>query len=141
MEGKELVYYFSFLKDELKSQVFVKSFIKNNILNSLQNNEYINTSARCLQMMLRIDEYRREFVKADGIATIMSALNGKANFQLQYQLVFCLWLLLFLVKKFHAKFDKKNGKTFLFFAFFFALFKLGFFIVSWFIGVCFYGFF
>lgn len=57
----------------------------------VQNNEYINTSARCLQMMLRHEEYRREFVKHDGIASIMSALNGKANFQLQYQLIFCLW--------------------------------------------------
>jgi V-type H+-transporting ATPase subunit H len=79
MEGKELTYYFSFLKDELKNQ----------------NNEYINTSARCLQMMLRLDEYRHEFVKVDGIASVMSALSGKANFQLQYQLIFCLWCLTF----------------------------------------------
>ncbi|KAH7728056.1 Vacuolar proton pump subunit H [Aphelenchoides avenae] len=79
MEGKDLSYYFQFLKEELKNS----------------NNEYINTSARCLQMMLRHEEYRREFVKHDGIASIMSALNGKANFQLQYQLIFCLWCLTF----------------------------------------------
>jgi V-type H+-transporting ATPase subunit H len=42
-------------------------------------------------MMLRLDAYREEFVKTDGLATIMSVLNGKANFQLQYQLIFCLW--------------------------------------------------
>jgi hypothetical protein len=47
-------------------------------------------------MMLRIDEYREEFIRGDGIANIMSALNGKANFQLQYQLVFCLWWVVFL---------------------------------------------
>ncbi|KAI1724110.1 v-ATPase subunit H domain-containing protein [Ditylenchus destructor] len=79
MEGKELQYYFNFLKDEFKNP----------------NNDYINTSARCLQMMLRIDEYREEFIRSDGIANIMSALNGKANFQLQYQLIFCLWCLSF----------------------------------------------
>jgi len=79
MEDKELSYYFNFLKDELKSA----------------SNEYVNTTARCLQMMLRIDEYRRDFVILDGIASIMSALNGKANFQLQYQLIFCLWCLTF----------------------------------------------
>ena len=35
----------------------------------LQNNEYLQTVARCLQMMLRIDEYRIAFVKVDGIST------------------------------------------------------------------------
>jgi V-type H+-transporting ATPase subunit H len=79
MEGSDLQYYLNFLKDEFKSQ----------------NNEYINTSARCLQMMLRIDEYREEFIRGDGIANIMSTLNGKTNFQLQYQLIFCLWCLSF----------------------------------------------
>uniref|UniRef100_A0A914R5M3 V-type proton ATPase subunit H n=1 Tax=Panagrolaimus davidi TaxID=227884 RepID=A0A914R5M3_9BILA len=60
-----------------------------------QNNEYINTTARCLQMMLRVDEYRVQFCKGDGITSLLSALNGKANFQLQYQLIFCLWSLSF----------------------------------------------
>lgn len=51
MGGKELNYYFKFLKDQLKSS----------------NNEYINTTARCLQMMMRIDAYRYAFVANDGI--------------------------------------------------------------------------
>lgn len=46
-------------------------------------------------MLLRTDEYRQEFVKSDGIACIMSALSGKTNFQLQYQLTFCVWCLTF----------------------------------------------
>ncbi|PIO56877.1 v-ATPase subunit H, partial [Teladorsagia circumcincta] len=58
-------------------------------------NEYMNTTARCLQMMLRIDQYRHAFVEAEGIQAIVAALNGKANFQLQYQLVFALWCLTF----------------------------------------------
>uniref|UniRef100_A0A7E4VL29 V-type proton ATPase subunit H n=1 Tax=Panagrellus redivivus TaxID=6233 RepID=A0A7E4VL29_PANRE len=79
MEEKELNHYFSFLKDQLKAS----------------NNEYINTTARSLQMLLRVDEYRQEFVKNDGITALLSALNGRANFQLQYQLIFCLWSLSF----------------------------------------------
>ncbi|CAD5229129.1 unnamed protein product [Bursaphelenchus okinawaensis] len=79
MEGKELSYYFSILKEGVRNQ----------------SNEYINTSVRCLQMLLRIDEYREEFVKTDGVSYIMSALSGKTNFQLQYQLVFCVWCLTF----------------------------------------------
>uniref|UniRef100_A0AC34GK25 V-type proton ATPase subunit H n=1 Tax=Panagrolaimus sp. ES5 TaxID=591445 RepID=A0AC34GK25_9BILA len=79
MEEKELSHYFGFLLDQLKAP----------------NNEYINTTARCLQMMLRVDEYRVQFVKGDGITSLLSALNGKANFQLQYQLIFCLWSLSF----------------------------------------------
>jgi hypothetical protein len=60
-----------------------------------QNNEYIQSVARCLQMMLRIDEYRFAFVSVDGISTLLSVLSGRVNFQVQYQLVFCLWVLTF----------------------------------------------
>ncbi|TKR80878.1 hypothetical protein L596_014865 [Steinernema carpocapsae] len=79
MEGEDLKYYFAFLKDELKST----------------SNEYMNTSARCLQMMLRIEEYRSAFVEQDGVATIVNTLEGKTNFQLQYQLIFALWCITF----------------------------------------------
>ncbi|CAI4228682.1 unnamed protein product [Auanema sp. JU1783] len=80
MAGAELNYYFAFLKDQLKSA---------------SSNEYMNTTARCLQMMLRIDSYRIAFVEADGIQAIVAALNGKTNFQLQYQLIFAIWCLTF----------------------------------------------
>lgn len=79
MDGSDLNYYFAFLKDQLKSP----------------NNEYINTTARCLQMMLRLDEYRHTFLQLDGVTSIVSALNGKTNFQLQYQLIFCIWCMTF----------------------------------------------
>ncbi|MCP9265102.1 V-type proton ATPase subunit H [Dirofilaria immitis] len=79
MEGSDLNFYISFLKDQLKST----------------GNEYINTTARCLQMMLRIDEYRHAFLMLDGIKSILSVLSGKTNFQLQYQLIFSLWCLTF----------------------------------------------
>ncbi|CAJ0603417.1 unnamed protein product [Cylicocyclus nassatus] len=80
MEGSELNYYFSFLKDQLKSS---------------SSNEYMNTTARCLQMMLRIDPYRLAFTESEGVQAIVAALNGKTNFQLQYQLAFALWCLTF----------------------------------------------
>ena len=59
------------------------------------NNEYIQSVARCLQMMLRIDQYRIEFVALDGVSSIIKVLRGKVNFQIQYQLSFCLWVLTF----------------------------------------------
>lgn len=46
-------------------------------------------------MMLRIDEYRQAFVHLDGISTLVSVLSGRVNFQIQYQLSFCLWVLTF----------------------------------------------
>ncbi|CAL2049511.1 CBN-VHA-15 protein [Caenorhabditis brenneri] len=80
MEGQDLQYYFSFLKEQLKNAT---------------TNDYMNTTARCLQMMLRHDEYRHEFVDSDGVQTLVNALNGKTNFQLQYQLIFAVWCLTF----------------------------------------------
>ncbi|XP_039435172.1 V-type proton ATPase subunit H isoform X1 [Culex pipiens pallens] len=62
---------------------------------SLTNNEYIQSVGRCLQMMLRVDEYRFAFVTVDGISTLISILSSRVNFQVQYQLVFCLWVLTF----------------------------------------------
>ncbi|KAJ8867061.1 hypothetical protein PR048_032923 [Dryococelus australis] len=61
----------------------------------LLNNEYMQSVARCLQMMLRIDEYRFAFVAVDGISTLLAILSSRINFQIQYQLVFCLWVLTF----------------------------------------------
>ncbi|KAG5888765.1 hypothetical protein JTB14_021509 [Gonioctena quinquepunctata] len=79
MERSDLHFYLTWLKDQLKTQ----------------NNEYIQSVARCLQMMLRIDEYRFAFVAVDGISTLLSVLSGRVNFQVQYQLIFCLWVLTF----------------------------------------------
>lgn len=51
--------------------------------------------ARCLQMLLRRDEYRTAFISVDGISTLLSILSGRVNFQLQYQLIFCVWVMTF----------------------------------------------
>jgi len=79
MAGSDLQYYLTWLKDQLR----------------MQGNEYIQSVARCLQMMLRIDDYRQAFVGVDGISTLVSVLSGRVNFQIQYQLTFCLWVLTF----------------------------------------------
>lgn len=80
MDKNDLEFYLNWLKDQLK----------------LPNNEYLQTAARCLQMMLRIELYRKAFVNVDGISTIVTVLAGsKVGFQIQYQLIFCLWSLSF----------------------------------------------
>ncbi|XP_060563453.1 V-type proton ATPase subunit H-like [Ruditapes philippinarum] len=80
METSDLKFYLNWLKDQLK----------------LPGNEYLQTAARCLQMMLRVDTYRYMFIQVDGVATIISVLDSsKMGFQIQYQLIFCLWCLTF----------------------------------------------
>ncbi|XP_023240741.1 V-type proton ATPase subunit H-like [Centruroides sculpturatus] len=79
MDGSDLHLYLTWLKDQLR----------------IPGNEYIQSVARCLQMMLRIDEYRMIFVTVDGVSTIVTVLAGKVDFQIQYQLIFCLWVMTF----------------------------------------------
>merc|ERR1719397_494836 len=81
MQGSDLQYYLTWLKDQLR----------------LQGNEYVQSVARCLQMMLRIDNYRQAFMAVDGIGTVVSVLSGRVNFQIQYQLTFCLWVTSFSI--------------------------------------------
>merc|ERR1719348_2946158 len=79
MTGSDLQYYLTWLKDQLR----------------MTGNKYVQSVARCLQMMLRIDVYRQAFVGVDGIATLVSVLSGRVN--IQYQLTFCLWVTSFSV--------------------------------------------
>ncbi|RWS30120.1 V-type proton ATPase subunit H-like isoform X1 [Leptotrombidium deliense] len=79
MDGVDLHIYLNWLRDQLK----------------IQGNEYLQSVARCLQMMLRIDEYRLSFVSSEGIPSLISVLSSKVNFQVQYQVTFCLWILTF----------------------------------------------
>lgn len=81
MIGPDLQFYLTWLKDQLRAP----------------NNEYLQSVARCLQMMLRIDQYRIAFVALDGIGAIVAVLSSKVNFQIQYQLSFCLWVMTFNV--------------------------------------------
>uniref|UniRef100_A0A0K8T9X0 V-type proton ATPase subunit H n=1 Tax=Lygus hesperus TaxID=30085 RepID=A0A0K8T9X0_LYGHE len=82
MDRADLNFYLTWLKDQLK----------------LNNNDYMQSVARCLQLMLRIDDFRAAFISVDGISTLMSVLSGRVNFQIQYQLIFCIWVLTFNAK-------------------------------------------
>lgn len=80
MDGSDLTFYLTWLKDQLR----------------LPNNEYMQSVGRCLQMVLRVEEYRTVFYQLDGVVTIMQVLSSrKLNFQHQYQLTFCLWVMTF----------------------------------------------
>ncbi|KAG8190520.1 hypothetical protein JTE90_006686 [Oedothorax gibbosus] len=81
MDGSDLNFYLTWLKDQLRQP----------------NNEYIQSVVRCMQMMLRIDEYRLAFVAVDGISKLVTVLAGKGNYQIQYQLIFCIWVMTFNV--------------------------------------------
>ncbi|KAJ8915008.1 hypothetical protein NQ315_015982 [Exocentrus adspersus] len=83
------------LRGEAMEHYTESSFDQQQPAQEISNNEYIQSVARCLQMMLRIDEYRFAFVSVDGISTLLSVLSGRVNFQVQYQLIFCLWVLTF----------------------------------------------
>ncbi|RMC15406.1 hypothetical protein DUI87_07597 [Hirundo rustica rustica] len=59
------------------------------------SSQYVQCVAGCLQLMLRVNEYRFAWVEADGVNCIMGVLSNKCGFQLQYQMIFCVWLLAF----------------------------------------------
>ncbi|XP_052356581.1 V-type proton ATPase subunit H-like isoform X2 [Oncorhynchus keta] len=79
MEGSDLNYYFNWIKTQLSSQ----------------SSQYVQCVAGCLQLMLRVNEYRFAWVEADGVNCITAVLSNKCGFQLQYQMGFCVWLLAF----------------------------------------------
>jgi len=70
------------------------SWVKSSLANP--SNDYQHSVAQCLQLMLRHDCYRQAFFKLDGIQSVVAALLAtNIGFQLQYQLIFVLWLLSF----------------------------------------------
>jgi len=79
LAGGDLQLYCAWLKDQLRKL----------------DNHYLPTVARCLQLMLRVDSYRFAFLRVDGVTTLLAILSSGVNFQCQYQLVFCLWVLTF----------------------------------------------
>lgn len=79
IDEPDLKFYLTWLRDQL----------------TIPNNEYMQSVARCLQMILRIDEYRIKFIDVEGLSTLLSVLSGRVNFQIQYQLIFCIWVLTF----------------------------------------------
>uniref|UniRef100_A0A8C6YJY2 V-type proton ATPase subunit H n=1 Tax=Nothoprocta perdicaria TaxID=30464 RepID=A0A8C6YJY2_NOTPE len=88
MEGSDLNYYFNWIKTQLSSQ-------KRCALVLSQSSQYVQCVAGCLQLMLRVNEYRFAWVEADGVNCIMGVLSNKCGFQLQYQMIFSVWLLAF----------------------------------------------
>uniref|UniRef100_A0A8C7KJT3 V-type proton ATPase subunit H n=1 Tax=Oncorhynchus kisutch TaxID=8019 RepID=A0A8C7KJT3_ONCKI len=93
MEGSDLNYYFNWIKTQLSSQVWggVAIYCRESLLLS----QYVQCVAGCLQLMLRVNEYRFAWVEADGVNCITAVLSNKCGFQLQYQMGFCVWLLAF----------------------------------------------
>ncbi|VDN10735.1 unnamed protein product [Dibothriocephalus latus] len=80
MEESSLRYFLDWLQESLRQA----------------NNEYLQTVARNLQMLLRIREYRATFVAQQGVDTLLKVLRQRdTNCELVYQIIFCLWCLSF----------------------------------------------
>ncbi|VDM18061.1 unnamed protein product [Hydatigera taeniaeformis] len=80
IDEKSLIYFFDWLLEKLQQP----------------NNEYLQTVARNLQMLLRVRDYRSTFVTKQGVDVLIRVLSNKeTNCELYYQLIFCLWCLSF----------------------------------------------
>uniref|UniRef100_A0A8C8T2Y9 V-type proton ATPase subunit H n=1 Tax=Peromyscus maniculatus bairdii TaxID=230844 RepID=A0A8C8T2Y9_PERMB len=97
MEGSDLNYYFNWIKTQLSSQKLRGSgvAVETGTISSSDSSQYVQCVAGCLQLMLRVNEYRFAWVEADGVNCIMGVLSNKCGFQLQYQMIFSIWLLAF----------------------------------------------
>ncbi|KAM3840583.1 V-type proton ATPase subunit H isoform 2-T2 [Vipera latastei] len=93
MEGSDLNYYFNWIKTHLSSQKLRGTGSANEP--GTDSSQYVQCVAGCLQLMLRVNEYRFAWVESDGVNCIMGVLNNKCGFQLQYQMIFSVWLLAF----------------------------------------------
>lgn len=78
-----------------KSRLSISSFFLNWLKNEMQpENEYLLCVARCLQKLLRRDEFRLAFQRLNGILRIVRLLMcSEIKQQAQYQFAFCIWLL------------------------------------------------
>ncbi|XP_006634089.1 V-type proton ATPase subunit H isoform X1 [Lepisosteus oculatus] len=95
MEGSDLNYYFNWIKTQLSSQKLRAAGPETGTVSASDSSQYVQCVAGCLQLMLRVNEYRFAWVEADGVNCITAVLNNKCGFQLQYQMIFCIWLLAF----------------------------------------------
>ncbi|XP_043363803.1 V-type proton ATPase subunit H isoform X5 [Dermochelys coriacea] len=97
MEGSDLNYYFNWIKTQLSSQKLrgTMGAIETGTVSTSDSSQYVQCVAGCLQLMLRVNEYRFAWVEADGVNCIMGVLSNKCGFQLQYQMIFSIWLLAF----------------------------------------------
>ncbi|CAG0887394.1 unnamed protein product [Cyprideis torosa] len=60
-----------------------------------RNEEPLQSILRPLQTLLRVSAYRAKFVEVKGLTALISVLKTKSSFQVQYQVIFCLWMLAF----------------------------------------------
>ncbi|KAF7222263.1 V-type proton ATPase subunit H isoform X1 [Nothobranchius furzeri] len=95
MEGSDLNYYFNWIKSQLSSQNLHGTETGAGTISPGESSQYVQCVAGCLQLMLRVNEYRFAWVEADGVTCITAVLSNKCGFQLQYQMIFCIWLLAF----------------------------------------------
>jgi len=99
LQGSDLSFYLTWLKDQLRTPEMdrpVTEPIRPAYRPNPDGNEYIQCICRCLQMLLKQECYRDVFYVMDGINVIVQVLaSGKHNFQIQYQLTFCLWVMTF----------------------------------------------
>uniref|UniRef100_A0AAQ5X5U7 V-type proton ATPase subunit H n=1 Tax=Amphiprion ocellaris TaxID=80972 RepID=A0AAQ5X5U7_AMPOC len=97
MEGSDLNYYFNWIKSQLSSQNLHGTGPETGAgtISPSESSQYVQCVAGCLQLMLRVNEYRFAWVEADGVNCITAVLSNKCGFQLQYQMIFCVWLLAF----------------------------------------------
>uniref|UniRef100_A0A8U7NUH8 V-type proton ATPase subunit H n=1 Tax=Corvus moneduloides TaxID=1196302 RepID=A0A8U7NUH8_CORMO len=97
MEGSDLNYYFNWIKTQLSSQKLrgTGGSVDTGAVSTSDSSQYVQCVAGCLQLMLRVNEYRFAWVEADGVNCIMGVLSNKCGFQLQYQMIFSVWLLAF----------------------------------------------
>ncbi|KAL5257676.1 hypothetical protein ACHWQZ_G012559 [Mnemiopsis leidyi] len=70
-------------------------FINWQVSQLLQNNTYLHTILASQQLMLRVPEYRAPFYNSTCLDKMLNILSTRISFQLQYQMVFCFWLLSF----------------------------------------------
>lgn len=52
----------------------------------------MQTVGRSLQLIVRIDAYRDAFIHLNGLNVVFDAIDPKTNFQLLYQLIYCVWI-------------------------------------------------
>jgi len=55
--------------------------------------DYLECVSKALMTFLKKDCYREPFYNANGVKPILDILDRRITFQLQYQLIFCLWML------------------------------------------------
>ncbi|CAI5444644.1 unnamed protein product [Caenorhabditis angaria] len=82
MSGDDLEYFMGFFREQMNRGLA---------------NDYISSTTRCMQTLFRCDSYRVAFANHNGHDSLIHALYStrKCGFQIQYQIIFCMWLLTF----------------------------------------------